>query len=97
MGAREHPSSAVSDRGSELRTGATVSSRMAQSRSGCGLGSAGELLFWRPIVRDTKALMGVFRGDTPGPASECSVQSYNEDSDAIHESASKKENAKMAL
>ncbi len=39
-----------------------VSSRMAQSR----YGSAGELLAWRPIVRDTKALMGVFRGVTPG-------------------------------
>jgi hypothetical protein len=40
-------------------------------------------------------------GHTGPPTSlrECSVQSYNEDSDAIHESASKKENAnlKMAL
>ena len=62
VGACEHPFSAVSDRGSELLSGATVSSRMAQSR--CG--SAGELLAWRPIVGDTKALMGVFRGDTPG-------------------------------
>jgi hypothetical protein len=46
------------------RRPATVSSRMAQSR----YGSAGELLAWRPIVRDTKAfkLMGVFRGVTPG-------------------------------
>ena len=59
---REHPSSSVLDRGSNLRTGATVSSRMAQSR----YGSAGELLAWRPIVRDTMAFMGVFRGITPG-------------------------------
>ena len=58
----EHPSSSVLDRGSNLRTGATVSSRMAQSR--CG--SAGELLAWRPIVRDTKASVGVFRGNVPG-------------------------------
>ncbi len=50
----EHPSSAVSDRGSELLSGATVSSRMAQSR--CG--SAGELLAWRPDRVGHEALMG---------------------------------------
>ncbi len=53
LASREHPSSAVLDRGSKLRTGAatvTVSSRTAQSR--CG--SAGELLAWRPIVRDSR-------------------------------------------
>jgi hypothetical protein len=44
VGACEQPFSAVSDRGSELLSGATVSSRMAQSR----YGSAGELLAWRP-------------------------------------------------
>jgi hypothetical protein len=59
VGAREHPSSTVTvlDRGSKHRTGATVSSRMAQSR----YGSAGELLAsaWRAIVtvRDTRALV----------------------------------------
>ena len=45
-----------------LAAGATVSSRLAQSR----YGSAGEVLAWRPIVRDTMAFMGVFRGITPG-------------------------------
>ena len=45
-----------------LSAGATVSSRLAQSR----YGSAGEVLAWRPIVRDTMAFMGVFRGITPG-------------------------------
>ena len=45
-----------------IAAGATVSSQMAQFR--CG--SAGELLAWRPIVRDTMAFMGVFRGITPG-------------------------------
>ena len=44
VGACEQPFSAVSDRGSELLSGATVSSRMAQSR----YGSAWELLAWRP-------------------------------------------------
>jgi hypothetical protein len=64
LGAREHPSSAVSDRGSELLSGATVSSRMAQSRPRCG--SAGELLAWRPDRVGHEALMGVTRG--PGVA-----------------------------
>ena len=45
-----------------LAAGATVSSRLAQSR----YESAGEVLAWRPIVRDTMAFMGVFRGITPG-------------------------------
>ncbi len=35
---------------------------MAQSR----YGSAGELLAWRPIVCDTRAIKGVSRGVTPG-------------------------------
>ncbi len=62
LGARERPSSAVLDRGSKHRTGATVSSRIAQSR--CG--SAGELLAWRPDRVGHEALMGVNRGVTPG-------------------------------
>jgi hypothetical protein len=42
-------------------------------------------------VRDTKALLGVFRGDTPGLwQGSAAYKSYNEDSDAILESASKK-------
>jgi hypothetical protein len=65
-------SSAVLDRGSKHRTGATVSSRMAQSR----YASAGELLACRPIVRDTKALpvVGVIREITPTRASDKGVQ-----------------------
>jgi hypothetical protein len=62
LGACEHPSSAVSDRGSELLSGATVSSRMAQSR----YGSAGELLAWRPDRVGHEAFMGVSQGVTPG-------------------------------
>ena len=85
----EHPSSAVSDRGSELLSGATVSSRKAQSR--CG--SAGELLAWRPDRVGHEALNGYdTRGRTGPLARECSVhwQFYDEDSDAIHESASRR-------
>ena len=76
------------------RAGATVtvSSRMAQSR----YGSAGELLAWRPIMWDTRAIKVVSRGVTPvGPlARERSVQTYNEDSDAILESASRRKTLK---
>jgi hypothetical protein len=93
LGARKHPSSAVLDRGSKHRTGATVSSRMAQSR--CG--SAGELLAWRPDRVGHEALMGVNRGVTPGLWQGSAACTYNEDSDAIREMAPKKENAKMAL
>ena len=69
---------------------------MASSR----YGSAGELLAWRPDRVGHEALNGYdTRGRTGPLARECSVQSYNEDSDAIRESASrsKKEYAKMAL
>ena len=70
LGAREHPSSAVLDRGSKHRTGATVSSRMAQSR----YGSAGELLAWRPDRVGHEALNGYdTRGRTGPLARECSV------------------------
>ncbi len=90
LGAREHPSSAVLDRGFKHRTGATVSSRMAQSR--CG--SAGELLAWRPdrsCQCGTRGLNGCEpRGHTGPLARECSVQSYNKNSDAILESTSKR-------
>ena len=89
----EHPSSAVSDRGSELLSGATVSSRKAQSR--CG--SAGELLAWRPDRVGHEALMGVTRGVAPGLWQGSAACTYNENSNAILESASKKKNAKMAL
>jgi hypothetical protein len=70
---------------------------MAQSR--CG--SAGELLAsgWRPDRVGHEALMGVNRhgGVTPGLWQGSAACKYNENSDAIRESASKKENAKMAL
>lgn len=45
-----------------LLAGATVSSRLAQSR----YGSAGEVLAWRPIVRDTMAFLGVYPWDHTG-------------------------------
>lgn len=45
-----------------LSAGATVSSRLAQSR----YGSAGEVLAWRPIVRDTMAFLGVYPWDHTG-------------------------------
>ncbi len=98
LGAREHPSSAVLDRGSKHRThgtGATVSSRMAQSR--CG--SAGGLLAWRPdrVGHEASGLMGVNRGVTPGLWQGSAACTYNENSDAILESTSKKKDAKMAL
>ena len=86
LGAREHPSSAVLDRGSKHRTGATVSSRMAQSR--CG--SAGELLAWRPDRVGHEAHMGTTQGVAPGLWQGSAACRYNEDSDAIRESASKK-------
>jgi hypothetical protein len=65
---------------------------MAQSRHG----SAGELLAWRPIMWDTRALGGVSGGvDHTGPyATERSVQTYNENSDAILESASRRKTLK---
>ena len=48
-------------------------SRMAPSQSR-RYGSAGSLLAWRPVVRDTRALVGLFRGITPGLLQgECSV------------------------
>ncbi len=94
LGAREHPSSAVLDRGSKHRTGATVSSRMAQSR----YGSAGELLAWRPdrVPVGHEALMGVSRGVTPGLWQGSAACTYNENSNAILESTSKRKNAKSA-
>ena len=93
LGAREHPSSTVLDRGSKARAGATVSSRMAQSR--CG--SAGELLAWRPInVWDTWASMGVLRGRHTGPVTrECSVQVFMRTLTRFAESTPKRKNAKM--
>ena len=52
------------------RAGATVSSRMAQSR----YGSAGELLAWRPDRVGHEALNGYdTRGRTGPLARECSV------------------------
>ena len=81
------------DRGSKHRTGATVSSRMAQSR--CG--SAGEMLALRPDRVGHEALMGVTRGVAPGLWQGSAACTYNENSNAILESASKKKNAKMAL
>jgi len=45
-------------------------SRRRHGERPCGLisryGSAGELRAWRPILWDTRPLMGVFRGITPG-------------------------------
>ncbi len=84
----EHPSSAVSDRGSELLSGATVSSRMAQS---C-YGSAGELLAWRPDRVGHEALMGEPVGSHRAFGKGVPRASYNEnsDSDAISESASRR-------
>jgi hypothetical protein len=70
----EHPSSAVSDRGSEHRAGATVSSRMAQSR----YGSAGELLAWRPDRVGHEALMGATQGVAPGLWQGSAACTYNE-------------------
>ena len=81
----------VLDRGSNHRTGATVteSSRMAQSRHG----SAGELLAWLPIVTGHEGLGWCVPWDNTRPLTgECSTPraSYNENSDAILESASEK-------
>jgi len=60
---------------------------MAASR----YGSAGELLAWRPDHVGHEALYGYdTRGRTGPLARECSVQFYDEDSDAIHESASRR-------
>jgi len=54
----------VMDRGSKRRE------RRRHGERPCGLisryGSAGELRAWRPILWDTRPLMGVFRGITPG-------------------------------
>jgi hypothetical protein len=71
---------------------------MAQSR----YGSAGELLAWRPGDRvghdsdsDTRAIAGVDRGVTPGLwQGSAACKPYNENSDAILESASKRKTLK---
>jgi hypothetical protein len=55
------------------------------------------LLAWRPDRVGHEALMGVNRGVTPGLWQGSAACKYNENSDAILESASKKENTKMAL
>jgi hypothetical protein len=62
---------------------------MAQSR----YGSAGELLAWhrwRPDRVGHEAFMGVSRGVTPGLWQGSAACTYNENSDAIRESASRR-------
>ena len=57
----------------------------------------GELLAWLPIVTGHEALDWCVRWDNTGPVTrERSVHFMMRTSDAILESASKKENAKMA-
>ena len=65
---------------------------MAQSR----YGSAGELLAWRPdrVPVGHEAFMGVSRGVTPGLWQGSAACTYNENSDAIRESASEKNTLK---
>ena len=81
----------VSDRGSELLSGATVSSRKAQAQSRCG-SAAGELLAWRPdrVGHEARALMGVSRGVAPGLWQGSAACTYNENSNAILESTSRR-------
>jgi hypothetical protein len=64
---------------------------MAESR----YGSAGELLAWRPDRVGHEAFMGVTQGVTPGLWQGSAACTYNENSDAISQSASKRKNAKM--
>ena len=74
-------------------SGATVSSRMAQSR----YGSAGELLPGAPIVWDTRPEWVWHKGSHRAFGKGVQRARFNENSDAILESTSKRNNAKMAL